>query len=122
MARLLFGLNQSLDGYVDHTAFRPPPALFAHYIELVAGLTGFVHGRRTYEIMRYWDEDQPGWGAPEHAFAAAWRAVPKWVASRTLTAVGPNASLIEGELEAAVPGAEGRARGRHLPRRPRPGG
>ena len=23
MARLVFGMNQSLDGYVDHTAFAP---------------------------------------------------------------------------------------------------
>jgi hypothetical protein len=25
MARLVFGMNQSLDGYVDHMAFAPSP-------------------------------------------------------------------------------------------------
>ncbi|HEY7943340.1 MAG TPA: dihydrofolate reductase, partial [Casimicrobiaceae bacterium] len=28
MARLVFGMNQSLDGYVDHQAFGPGPVLF----------------------------------------------------------------------------------------------
>src|SRR5690606_39325431 len=33
MAKLVFGMNQSLDGYVDHTAFGPSPTLFRHFIE-----------------------------------------------------------------------------------------
>lgn len=37
MARLVFGMNQSLDGYVDHTAFAPGPALFRHFIEEARG-------------------------------------------------------------------------------------
>ena len=32
MAKLVFGMNQSLDGYVDHTAFAPSPTLFRHFI------------------------------------------------------------------------------------------
>jgi hypothetical protein len=32
-ARLVFGMNQSLDGYVDHTAFAPGPTLFRHFVE-----------------------------------------------------------------------------------------
>ena len=52
--------------------------------------------------MRYWDEDQPEWDEPERAFAEAWRAQRKWVVSRTLADVGPNATLISDGLEAAV--------------------
>ena len=63
MAKLVFGMNQSLDGYVDHMAFAPSPALFRHFIEQVRGLTGSVYGRRLYEVMRYWDEDHPEWSA-----------------------------------------------------------
>ena len=63
MAKLVFGMNQSLDGYVDHQEFAPGPALFRHFIEQVRGLTGSVYGRRMYEVMRYWDEDLPEWGA-----------------------------------------------------------
>src|SRR3982074_2323412 len=82
MAKLVFGLNQSLDGYVDHMEFAPGPALFRHFIEQVRGLTGGVYGRRMYEVMRYWDEDSPEWDASELEFAAAWRRQPKWVVSR----------------------------------------
>ena len=62
MAKLVFGLSQSLDGYVDHLGMpRPGPALFRHFTDHVRDLAGSVYGRRTYEIMRYWDEDAPEW-------------------------------------------------------------
>lgn len=103
MARLFFGMNQSLDGYVDHMRVGPPsPKLFRHFIEQTNGLAGSLYGRHLYELMTYWDDDQPEWGAAEHEFAVAWRKVPKWVASSTLTAVGPNATLVKGDLEAEV--------------------
>jgi len=82
MAKLVFGMNQSLDGYVDHLEFAPGPLLFRHFIEQVRSLTGSVYGRRMYEVMRIWDEDLPEWGAEERDFAAAWRSQPKWVAAR----------------------------------------
>jgi dihydrofolate reductase len=102
MAKLVFGMNQSLDGYVDHMAFAPGPTLFRHFIEEAQGLAGSVYGRRMYEVMRYWDDDHPDWEPEGAAFAAAWRKQPKWVVSRTLKAVGPNATLVEGDLEAAI--------------------
>ena len=102
MARLVFGMNQSLDGYVDHTAFAPGPALFRHFIEEAEGQSGSVYGRRMYEIMRYWDDDHPEWAAEEHAFAAAWRKQPKWVVSRSLKSVGPNATLIDNDVEGTI--------------------
>jgi dihydrofolate reductase len=105
MAKLVFGMNQSLDGYIDHLELPPPsPALFRHWIEQVRGLAGSVYGRRMYEVMRYWDEDRPEWGAEEHDFAAAWRSQPKWVVSRSLKSVGPNASLVEEDLETMIRG------------------
>ena len=102
MAKLVFGMNQSLDGYVDHMAFAPGPTLFRHFIEEAQGQTGSIYGRRMYEIMRYWDDDHPEWGDAERDFAAAWRRQPKWVVSRTLTAVGPNATLVGTDLERAI--------------------
>ena len=108
MAKLVFGLNQSLDGYVDHKVMPPEPGLFRHFIEQVRGLTGMVYGRRMYEVMRYWDEDRPDWDAEERNYAAAWRSRPKWVVSRSLKSVGPNATLVEGDLEAAVRGLKAR--------------
>jgi dihydrofolate reductase len=102
MAKLVFGMNQSLDGYVDHTAFAPSPVLFRHFVEEAQRQTGSLYGRKMYEIMRYWDDEQPGWNADEHAFAAAWRRQPKWVCSHGAPSVGANATLLRGDLAAAI--------------------
>jgi dihydrofolate reductase len=98
-------MNQSLDGYVDHLKLGPPrPALFRHFIEQARGLTGMLYGRRIYEIMRYWDDDLPDWDAEEREFAVAWRSKPKWVVSRSLNSVGPNATLVKNDIEAVIRG------------------
>jgi dihydrofolate reductase len=107
MGKLVFGMMQSLDGYVDGVAGGlelPPPgvALGRHFTDHVRGQAGGLYGRRIYEIMRYWDEDRPEWDAGDHDFAAAWRAQPKWVVSRTLKSVGANATLVGDDVEALV--------------------
>jgi dihydrofolate reductase len=102
VARLVFGMNQSLDGYVDHTEFAPDPILFRHFIDEAVGQAGSIYGRKMYEIMRYWDDDHAEWGSDERAFAAAWRKQSKWVCSRSFASVGPNATLVEGDLEDAI--------------------
>jgi dihydrofolate reductase len=102
MAKLVFGMNVSLDGYVDHMEFAPSPTLFRHFIEEAERQAGSVYGRKMYEIMRYWDEDHSDWEPDGAAFAAAWRKQPKWVVSRSLKSVGPNATLVGDDLEGAM--------------------
>jgi len=102
MAKIVYGLNQSLDGYVDHQVLPvPSPKLFRHFIELAEGVAGSVYGRTMYGFMRYWDDDQPEWDDAEREYAAAWRSNPKWVVSRTLQPadLGPNATLVSDDLE-----------------------
>jgi dihydrofolate reductase len=94
MAKLVYGLSQSLDGYVDHIKLGPPvPAAFRHFIELVRGLTGLIYGRRTYEIMRYWD-------AEDRDFAVAWRRAE--VGRGSLKSAGPNATLVADDFEKVI--------------------
>lgn len=100
MARLVYGLNQTLDGFVDHTAAEPDPVLFRHFIEQCETQAGCLYGRVMYETMRVWDDE--GWAGEEQAYARAWRNLPKWVVSRSLKEVGPNATLISDDLEGAV--------------------
>ena len=102
MAKLVFGMNQSLDGYVDHTEFAPSGVLFEHFVREAQAQSGSVYGRRMYEVMRYWDDEHPEWGAAERAFASAWRKQPKWVVSRSLKSVGPNATLVGNNLEGTI--------------------
>ncbi|GGA32385.1 dihydrofolate reductase family protein [Dyella nitratireducens] len=112
MAKFVFGLMQSLDGYVDHQELGPPAPLVARYfVEHVRNLAGMLYGRRMYEIMRYWDEDLPDWDADDRNFAAVWRSKPKWVVSRSLASVGPNATLVADDIEAAIRGLKARLAG-----------
>jgi dihydrofolate reductase len=103
MARLVYGLNQSLDGYVDHMKIGPPdPALSRHFMAQARSLTGVLYGRRMYEIMSYWDDEQPDWDGQDRDFAAMWRDQRKWVVSRSLNSVGPNATLINDDFETVI--------------------
>ena len=102
MAKLVFQMSQSLDGYVDHLEMQPGPELFRHFTQQVRDLAGGVYGRHVYQLMQYWDEDDPEWSADRREFAMAWRRLPKSVVSRSLKSVGPNATLVEGDLEAAM--------------------
>lgn len=107
MAKLVYGLLQSLDGYVSAVEGEPglpmpDDALHRHFSAELRRFTGSLYGRRMYELMRAWDEDQPGQNDAGDEFAAAWRAKPKWVVSRTLKTLGPNASLVSGDLEGFV--------------------
>jgi len=91
MGNLVFGMMQSLDGYVAGVDGGPPAILAPgdrlarHFHDHVRGLAGIV-------------DDQPDWNAIERDFALAWRGKPKWVASHTLQAVGPNATLIRDDV------------------------
>lgn len=106
MAKLVFGMNMSLDGFVDHDHpdFMPDPVLFRYFIEQTRNTTGSLYGRGLYDLMRVWDGDF--WNQDEReqddlrAFAEAWRAMPKWVMSRSLKEVGPNATLLSDDLAA----------------------
>ncbi|MCC0056492.1 MAG: dihydrofolate reductase family protein [Rhodobiaceae bacterium] len=102
MAKFVFSMQVSLDGYVDHDRFEPGPMLFRHWIEQTKRLAGSVYGRRIYEVMRYWEEDDPEWTSDLREFAAAWRSMPKWIVSRTLKSVGPNATLVSDDVEGTL--------------------
>src|SRR6187402_1595109 len=52
MAKLVFGMNQSLDGYVDHMRFAPTPAVFRQFVEDAQRQVGSIYGRHVYELMR----------------------------------------------------------------------
>jgi dihydrofolate reductase len=100
-------MNVSLDGYVDDvdgTLVMPAPSpdVFRFWIETVRGQAATIYGRRMYEVMRYWDQDNANWTAPLREFAEVWRKVPKFVVSSTLDGVGPNARLIKGDIAAQV--------------------
>lgn len=84
MARRVLGMNQSLDGHVDHDAggMVPDPALFRRFVEITRDRTGSLYDRRLYEIIRNWDDDQPDWTQAGHDFAAGGCARNGWCRGR----------------------------------------
>ncbi|MFC0542447.1 dihydrofolate reductase family protein [Kutzneria chonburiensis] len=92
MARLIYCMNQSLDGHTADVngAFGwggPDETVHAFFNELTAPIGTFLYGRRMYETMVFWEtagslHDEP---PVFHEFAELWRAADKIVYSRTLT-------------------------------------
>jgi len=54
MAKLVFGMNQSLDGYVDPVGFTPSPTLFRlHPVVVAHGKPYFVGPQRPLRLTAY---------------------------------------------------------------------
>lgn len=110
MSDVTFSMGTSLDGFIvgpDGTFAwsRPDDELFAYATDEVRGLKVHLMGRHLYETMSYWEtaEADPTISDQEREFANLWRALPKVVFSRTLTAVaGSNTRLAEGSVAAEV--------------------
>lgn len=110
MGKMIYGLLTSLDGYIeapegsDTRWSGPGGALHRYFNEMQRNLALDIYGRRMYEVMRVWDtyDRDPSITAVEREFAQLWQQTPKVVVSTTLQAVGPNARLVRGDVEAAA--------------------
>lgn len=121
MGTLSYVATVSLDGYVAdaHGDFQwsgPNDEVFGVHLERMAEVSTEVLGRKTFELMRYWDnrgEDADVTEA-EREFARRWRGIDKVAVSSTLTAdeLGPGPvrllpNLDLAELQSIVDGAPG---------------
>jgi dihydrofolate reductase len=89
MRNLIYAINTTLDGCVDHTKFSPSEDVFDYFIQLTRDTGTFLYGRKTYELMvPYWPDvaKNPSEQAnPDYEFARAFDAVEKIVVfSRSL--------------------------------------
>ncbi|WP_027943600.1 dihydrofolate reductase family protein [Amycolatopsis taiwanensis] len=110
MRKLIESTFVSLDGVIDDTrpstASRAEPQNWGspYWDEKHAGYSGklmqgtdaFLSGRVTYEAFA------EAWGEREGEVADLMNNMPKYVASRTLTEVGPNATLLTGDVAEEV--------------------
>ncbi|WP_020014671.1 dihydrofolate reductase family protein [Promicromonospora sukumoe] len=92
MGTLRYTANMSADGYtVDAQGSfdfaRPTDELLAFVNETEADSAVYVHGRRMYETMVYWETHEPGPDPNPHAdrYAEIWQGVDKVVASSSLS-------------------------------------
>lgn len=90
MARVQYGNQMSLDGYVADREGRfdwamPSDEVHSAINDDVRGVGTFLLGRRVWQVLRAWDVmDLEGEPAPIADFAAIWRAADKVVYSRSL--------------------------------------
>lgn len=91
MGTLGYTVAMSLDGYIAdrHGDFQwaaPSPEIFALHLERMRQTSTEILGRRTYELMAYWEAEPAGetWTPAEYAFAQLWQQLDKVVVSQTL--------------------------------------
>jgi len=78
MRKLIFAINISLDGCVDHTKFYPEEETMDYFIQMLQDTDTFLYGRKTYELMvPYWPDVAKE--DPADEFAQAFDAVEKIV-------------------------------------------
>jgi dihydrofolate reductase len=109
MARLIYSTISSLDGYVadadgnfDWAA--PDEEVHAFVNELERSVGTYLHGRRMYETMVFWEtvDTGPNQAQVMRDFAEIWRAADKVVYSRTLEEVSSARTRLDREFDPDV--------------------
>ncbi|WP_369053410.1 dihydrofolate reductase family protein [Kineococcus terrestris] len=102
MGQLVYAANTSLDGFVEDAAGSldwsvPDEEVHAFWNERERGIGTSLYGRRMYEAMRVWEDDDWLAGEPDvvRAYAAVWRAADKVVFSTTLPVVSTSRTRLE---------------------------
>jgi dihydrofolate reductase len=99
MKKVIFAINTTLDGVVDHMKIGPPDEESSEYVtQLTRGADTFLWGRKTYQLMvPYWPDAAKD---PSDEFAQAFVAVEKIIVfSRSLDkAEGKNTRIIRTNL------------------------
>ena len=105
MSKIIAAINMTLDGYCDHTAIDPDEEIHNHYSELLNAADVILYGRKTYELMKFWQTliENPSGEKSMDDFAIAIDKVPKIVFSNTITDTGwDSAKLANQALEEMV--------------------
>nr|WP_288837037.1 dihydrofolate reductase family protein [uncultured Flavobacterium sp.] len=105
MNKIIAAFNMTLDGVCDHTAGVPDEELHRHYTELLDNAGFILYGRKTYELMHFWQTvlESPSDKKSMNDFAMSIDKIQKVVFSNTLKDTGwDSASLANGPLAEEV--------------------
>lgn len=90
MRKLIFAINTTLDGCVDHTKQFADDETHEYFTQLLRGVDLGVFGRKTYQLMvPFWPEvaQNQSMDKASNEFARAFDSINKIVFSRTLSSV-----------------------------------
>jgi dihydrofolate reductase len=107
MAKLIYGMIQSLDGYVEDENGKfgwgvpEDENVHAYINELASSVGTYLYGRRMYETMVFWETAHLIPGEPQVFldWARQWQAAEKVVYSRTLNETRSKRTRIEREFD-----------------------
>jgi len=105
VGRLIYSAITSLDGYTEDAggdfAWSAPDEEVHRFVnDLTRPVGTHLLGRRMYEIMTYWETDDPAWSDIEQDFASIMQGSDKVVYSRTLTEPSTPRTRIEHDFDA----------------------
>ena len=106
MAKLLYVMNVSLDGYIADEDGKfdwgaPGEEYYSFINDLLRPVGTYLYGRRLYELMAVWETD-PAAAAQSpgtREFAEIWQAADKVVYSTTLETVSTTRTRIEPDFD-----------------------
>jgi dihydrofolate reductase len=110
MRKVIYAMSVSLDGFIeaadgDLSWSYPDEELHRHFNEREARIGTYLYGRRLYENMTaFWPtaDENPDAPPQEIEYARIWKRKPKVVFSKTLTQVGWNSRLVNGNIAEVV--------------------
>lgn len=105
MRKVIAAFNTSIDGNIDHTAGVADEELHSHYADLLNDAAVILYGRKTYQLMQYWQSllQDPSGERARDDFARAIDNVHKIVFSNTLSETGWDSATIAMEsLESTI--------------------
>ena len=94
MRKLIFAINITVDGCVDHTKGIADAETHEYFTRILGEVGLMVFGRKTYELMvPFWPEvaKTQSMTKAENDFARAFDSIPKLVFSRSLKSAGSEA-------------------------------
>lgn len=107
MAKLIYSMILSLDGYVEDEKGQfgwgapEDPEVHAYVNELASTVGTYLYGRKMYETMLFWETFDPSPDQPQVArdWARQWQATEKIVYSRSLKDVSSARTRLEREFD-----------------------
>lgn len=109
MAKLIYSMMMSLDGYTEDERGRfswgfADEEVHSYVNELSSSVGTYLYGRRMYDTMVYWETAHTVPGQPSFVldWARQWQAAEKIVYSRTLAEPRSARTRIEREFDAEV--------------------
>ena len=86
MRKVIAAINMTLDGFCDHTAGIADEELHQHYSELIDNAGVILYGRKTYQLMQFWQTlvKDPSGEKSMDDFAISIDKIQKLVFSNTL--------------------------------------